>query len=314
MKTSRSARRAARASLAPHLQSTPDLPRHWVVLPQSARKSALESRLLAGLFPSHVGYFPRARLHRVARPLGVEQVIFNYCVRGAGFCELRGKRFTVEAGDLMVVPRGCAHAYGSAAKRPWSVHWFHALGAQLDPLLRELGVSEERPVVYLGKSARLTALFEELRQVLEDDYAPAELLYASQLLNHLLGLMIRLRREQHREAPSAEQRVLASLRHAKQRLDDLPSVSELARVANLSTSHYAALFHELTGASPKRYFSRLRIHRGAQLLATTDQDVGAVARALGYQDPLYFSRAFRRLNGVSPSRYRELRRSAEGAS
>jgi hypothetical protein len=90
-----------------HLHMAADLPRRWIVVPPSDRARALAHPLLEALLPSHVGFFPGARRHRVDRPEGVDQAIFKYCVAGEGWCQVGGRRFDVGAGDLMVV-LGCA--------------------------------------------------------------------------------------------------------------------------------------------------------------------------------------------------------------
>jgi AraC family transcriptional regulator of arabinose operon len=290
-----------------HHHMASDLPRHWIVLPQSVRRAALAQPLLRPLFPTHVGFFPRAVHHRIRRDEGLEQTIVKYCVRGKGWCELDGRRFEINPGDVMVVPRRQSHAYGSDVKRPWTVHWFHAGGENLDGLMRELGVDRTRPVVHLGSDAQLISLFEELRQVLEVDYSPPRLLYAAQLLAHLVGRMIWMSRHNEREIPEAEQRVLMSLDHIKAHLEKPPELTALASLAKLSPSHYSAVFRRLTGYAPKNYATRLRIHRAAQLLGTTNHSVKTVAGMLGYLDPLYFSRLFRLINGTSPTEYRQSR-------
>jgi AraC-like DNA-binding protein len=295
---------AAPFEIRDHLQMAADLPRHWVVLPDSVRTKALSHPLLRGLLPSHVGFFPNAKHHRVRRPEGVGQAIFKYCVRGAGWCELDGRRFAVNPGELMVVPPNVPHAYGAAEERPWTVHWFHVVGEQLGPLIDELGVSRTQPIVRLGQNARLVALLQDLEQVLEDDYAFPHLLFASQLLGHIVGLMIWLRRNDFSDSHDAHQRVLQSVERMKQRLDKPLDVAQLASLANLSSSHYSTLFRRLTGASPTAYFTRLRLHRAAGLLLTTRDSVKIIAARLGYDDALYFSRIFRRCHGVPPSEYR----------
>jgi AraC-like DNA-binding protein len=288
-----------------HHHMATNLPRHWIMLPRPARSKALSDPLLKGLLPSHVGFFPDAKHHRIHRPDGLDSAIFKYCVRGEGWCEVGGRRFDVSPGDLMVIPPHESHAYGATPERPWTVHWFHAVGQHVDLWLRELGVSEKQPVVYLGKHARLVALFQDLERSLEDDYSPPQLLYASQLLGHLVGTMIHLRRAIAVEVPDASRRVLDSAAHMHQRLEAPLQVSELASLANLSPSHYSALFRSLTGYSPKRYLTRLRIRRAAQLLRTTGSSVKDIAAMLGYADPLHFSRAFRAGLGVCPTDYRD---------
>ncbi len=290
-----------------HHHMAADLPRDWIVLPPSARAGACAHPLLKGLLPSHVGFFPRASRHCVHRPTGVEQAIFKYCVRGAGWCEIDGRRHDVRAGDLMVVPPCAPHKYGATPESPWTVHWFHATGEHLEALMSELEVGRAAPIVHLGRDPRLLDLFRDLQPVLDEDYAFPQLLYASQLLGHLVGVMIRLRRERRTETPHASRRVLATVERMKHRLDDALDVVQLATHADLSVSHYAALFRRLTGSSPKVYFDRLRLERAAQLLLTSEQTIGAIARQVGYDDPLHFSRRFKAVRGIAPSAYRQRR-------
>ena len=290
-----------------HHHHTADLPRHWITLPNAARRAAQRHPLLAALFPSHVGFFPRARHHTIERA-GIESTIVNYCVKGAGWCELGGRRFGVEPGDVMVVPSGNAHAYGTTPAQPWTVYWFHVMGKSLPALLLELGVSRAQPVVHIGHRRDLVALFSELRTTLEDDYSEPRLLYASRVLAHLLGVMIRARQEMKRPGQETLLRVRATLEHMQQHYATPLSVETLAAMADLSRSQYALRFRELTGHSPKSHLLRLRIHRATQLLDTTSDSITHIARSVGYEDPLYFSRAFRELHELSPSRYRDARR------
>jgi transcriptional regulator GlxA family with amidase domain len=125
------------------------------------------------------------------------------------------------------------------------------------------------------------------------------------VLTYLVGSMIRASRESSRSGADTASRVRATIAHMRQHFATPLRIETLASMADLSTSQYAVRFRELTGDSPKNYLMRLRIHRATQLLDTTSDSITEVARTVGYDDPLYFSRAFRRLHEVSPSGYRE---------
>jgi AraC family transcriptional regulator of arabinose operon len=279
-----------------------------VVLPRSVVGCARKHALIHGLLPTDVGYFPRARGHRRERPGGADQAIFIYCSRGAGWCELAGRRHSVQAGELLVVPPQAPHAYGADKAQPWSIHWFHATGAMLDSFLNELGVTVDQPVVRIGEDIQLLALFEELLDVVEHGYTTLQLLYASQTLSHLLAVAIRDHRNGSATPSSARQKVNRTIEYMKQHLHQNLRLDALARVANFSRSQYTALFKHQTGYAPMDYFTRLRMHRACQLLDTTELSVKAVAGELGYTDPLYFSRVFRLMNEKTPTGYRQLRK------
>jgi AraC family transcriptional regulator, arabinose operon regulatory protein len=277
-----------------------------VVLPRRVVGRALEHALMSGLLPTDAGFFPKAAGHYIERSTGVNQAIFIYCTHGRGWCALGGQRHPLQAGDLLVLPPETPHAYGADERYPWTIAWVHAAGANVGFFLNELGASVERPVVYLGEDPQLLALFEEVLGVLEHGYAPARLLYASQTLTHLLGMMVWHSQQKWRGDPDPKQKINQSIAYMKQHLETPLQVSTLAALANLSPSHYTALFKQHTGYSPIDYLIRLRMHWACQLLDTTDLPVKSIAASLGYDDPFYFSRIFKTVNETSPSDYRLL--------
>lgn len=84
------------------------------------------------------------------------------------------------------------------------------------------------------------------------------------------------------------------------------SMTELATEVNLSKSQMGRLFVEAYGKSPIAYLTMLRTERMAGLLRTTDAPIAMIARGVGWTDPDFAARQFRRSVGVTPSRYRAI--------
>jgi transcriptional regulator GlxA family with amidase domain len=101
-----------------------------------------------------------------------------------------------------------------------------------------------------------------------------------------------------------EQSIAYMLRH----LDESLQVATLAARASISPSHFFALFKRQIGRAPIDYFIRLRMQHARHLLDETTLCVKEVAAALGYDDPFYFSRVFKAVNRIPPSRYRALQK------
>src|SRR6516165_8695912 len=76
------------------------------------------------------------------------------------------------------------------------------------------------------------------------------------------------------------QRIDKAIEYMSQNLDKPLQASELAAVANVSLSHFFALFKQSMGCSPMDYFTRLRIFRACQLLDSTSARVKEIAAAL----------------------------------
>ena len=81
------------------------------------------------------------------------------------------------------------------------------------------------------------------------------------------------------------------------------TLEQLAQEFDLSKSGLHALFQKHTGRSPMDFFLRLKMKEACKMLRSTSLRVYEVAQRLGYQDPYYFSRIFRKVVGISPKEY-----------
>lgn len=81
------------------------------------------------------------------------------------------------------------------------------------------------------------------------------------------------------------------------------TLSRLALLVNISESRLSHAFKESFGMCPINYLVAFRLERALQLLQS-DMSIGEVSRAVGYEDPLYFSRIFKKKYGSSPSKAR----------
>jgi len=108
------------------------------------------------------------------------------------------------------------------------------------------------------------------------------------------------------DEPAAAAKIGRSVAYMMRHLDKPLQVATLAALANVSPSHYFALFKRLTGHAPIDFFIHLRMHRACELLDSPWLRVKEVAAALGYDDPFYFSRIFKSVNRVAPSQYQAM--------
>jgi AraC family transcriptional regulator len=90
----------------------------------------------------------------------------------------------------------------------------------------------------------------------------------------------------------------------REKIDGEIRLPDLARECGLSTSHFARAFRNSFGMSPYRWLVERRIDQGKALLAASDLPIADIAVRTGFSDQTAFTRAFRRLVGDSPGRWR----------
>jgi len=90
-----------------------------------------------------------------------------------------------------------------------------------------------------------------------------------------------------------------------ERLDDPPSLTELASAAAVSPFHFHRIWRALTGETVAQTILRLRMEASQELLLIKDASVTQTALAVGFGTPQSFARAFRRHTGLTPTAHRD---------
>jgi AraC family transcriptional regulator len=90
----------------------------------------------------------------------------------------------------------------------------------------------------------------------------------------------------------------------KARLAEDISLGKIAAAANLSPSHFARSFGKAKGISPHRFLVQLRLEKARELLRATKVAIVDISAEVGYPDPGYLARVFRRELGITPAAYR----------
>lgn len=244
------------------------------------------------------------------RPAGTLDWLIILTVAGAGrFSADPG--FDAVVGDVVALAPGVPHDYATShLTGRWELLWAHVTAkpewpSMLDWPLRTGGVRALR-LSPGGQTAVRSAFDEAILHHRSASRWRTELAYNA--LERAL-LLCSEEAEDHR-VPDAP--VRAALAHVQSHLAFDLSVEHLARVARLSPSRFAHVFREQVGTPPQRYVERQRIVAASQMLAFTSSPIAVVASAVGFADPLYFSRRFRTVVGRSPSAYRDEARRGSG--
>jgi AraC-like DNA-binding protein/mannose-6-phosphate isomerase-like protein (cupin superfamily) len=260
------------------------------------------------LYVTDLGWYPRASGHERRRDEGADEHILMLCVEGEGVYDVGGREGHLRPGEALLIPRGMPHAYGASDVAPWSIHWVHFLGDDADYYVRLLPDGSCRLPVAAGTMERMADVYRCACASLDRGLSGAVMCYLSHALRHLLGLLFFENRSYDVAARGPSRHDVAGWIDAMiVRIGEPLSLTVMARHAGLSVPQFSAVFRRHAGMTPVNYFIHLKIQRACALLDADRLSIAEVGRAVGYEDPYYFSRTFRRVMGVSPRSFRKQR-------
>lgn len=271
-------------------------------IPADIERSYAAGGMSQQLYLTDIGFYPPVDTHQVDRQIPLKSHVLMYCVSGEGWCVLRGRRQAVKRQSFVVLPAGEAHAYGNLVGKSWEIYWVHFKGQQADTMAERLCGGKFGVGIPLSSRRELLQLFQQMIADLEHEGSREAYSFTNTRLWHLLGDIVYRRRFDLGSEGKAIERSLGIM---KARVEESLNLSDLTDELGLSKTYFCRLFKQRMEQAPIDYFIRLKVQRACQYLDFSDISIQEVAGTLGYDDPYYFSRVFKRIMGVSPLQYRK---------
>lgn len=281
---------------------------HRLVVPRTITKILSTNPLSVDLYPKASGFYKQAKKHTMLRRIHDDNLLI-YCVAGAGEFTVENTQHSINKGDMLLLPSGVPHAYRASDDNPWSIYWIHFAGEKSHDFIDYLQYQKSNLIIPVGVNSHLINSFDLLLESLQSSIHLSSYLHASnilrQILTHipLLRPVAKAQRLAHQFDLERVHAIMQSSLHGQLDLDTL------AQSVNLSKFHFIKRYKELTNTTPINYFLHLKIERACHLLDISTKPIKEISFNLGYEDTYYFSRLFKKIMGISPKQYRQMRNS-----
>lgn len=171
----------------------------------------------------------------------------------------------------------------------------------------ELPSGRRYPLRPIEDPAALCRVEDTLRRLMRDAFAlPQTGMSCLLMLLQLMSELSAAARQQESTRPACSVRMLQLIDYLRENYSEETSVARLAEENGFSVRSLSAQFKAATGETVVGFLQRIRIEKACFFLRCTDMRITEVALAVGFGDPAYFDRLFRRQIGVTPTRYRAL--------
>lgn len=221
----------------------------------------------------------------------------HYIINGVGYLECEGKKYRITKGQSFVVLKNKKVFYYPDKNEPWSYIWVSFTGSEAKSLLK-LTAFGEHPV------CDKIDVYDVYKQFLHKINSKSADIFNSGLLRILISKYIEAFPSQRQETTpdylyAAKQYISAN--YYRQDFN----VCELANAIGLERSYLYRLFRESENTSVIEYIINARLESAKRMLDSGITQIKVISYSTGYENPLYFSNAFKKKYGMSPKRYLE---------
>ncbi|SDC16025.1 AraC-type DNA-binding protein [Paenibacillus sp. UNCCL117] len=244
--------------------------------------------------------------HRVG-PQVLDYYLIHTVVAGQGVFRCRNTDYRLGPGHSFVIFPGELVRYDCEDGNPWKYRWAAFKGARAEELLAVCGLTRNAPTALAERPRRMNALYHKLEQSLRGEGQLRKELAAGGVLRLILAeysTASAVGEVSKEDSPVIERQIEQAIRWLTLQYYQPISIEEMAKSLGYHRTHLSKMFKQHTGLSPMQYLLKVRMER-AKLLLQESLTVEQVASSIGFADPLYFSKQFKKCYGLTPSEYRQ---------
>ena len=249
--------------------------------------------------PLH-SYGPYARNH----------YLFHYCISGTGTListDSKGESHTyqIKSGEGFLIYPKQINTYFADKNHPWEYTWVEFDGLRVKEALELAGLTMDAPVYHSNARDLSLELKNEMLYIVEHCTASK-----FHLIGHLYLFLDALTQSTHSNELTSSSKISdyyikEAIHYIEQNFQNDISIEEIARVCGINRSYFGKIFRKSIGKSPQEFLMNYRMIKATELLSLTSLSISEISQAVGYDNPLHFSRAFKNVYGISPRTWRK---------
>ena len=214
---------------------------------------------------------------------------------------LEGGERSVGKGNAIIFPPHFHYKYTYAQSgKTLKYFWVHFTGSHVLSFLEGLKLMPLSTPLDAGQDTHIALGFQSLF----DSSSKNGLFSRLEIACELEHILITLAKAVHKDSAPPNP-LVRSIEYIKSNFTSDISADKLAEIESLSVSRYNALFTKHMGMPPIRFVIKLRMANACELLENTDMSIRQIGILVGYNDPHFFSKLFKKHVGSSPLQYRQ---------
>jgi AraC-like DNA-binding protein len=235
-----------------------------------------------------------------------DHFLIHYIHSGKGkFC-VGEKEYMLGKGQGFLICPDIVTYYQASFEDPWHYSWVGFHGLKADSILMSTGLTQDNPI-FSSKGDFIDNCFLQINEA--DSLHPgSELRYLGLLCLFLSELVGQSGNEglYGFTASRKEVYIKKAIEYIEINYSRKVRISELAHHLGLDRSYLGSIFKEQLDISLQDFLLNFRMDKACELMKSKNLSIGDISRSVGYDDPLLFSKLFKKNKGLPPREYRKI--------
>jgi len=210
----------------------------------------------------------------------------------------------VVAGTCFFLYPGVWHRYKPDRKSGWEEYWVGFNGFYVEQLFTNGTFDRQNNFVHLGLNKDMLVMFRSLIDTVQASLTG----YPQQMAGitmQILGLINNISLHHEYNNDPVGKLISKAKFIIQESFEKTIDMEKMAKELPMGYSSFRKAFKRITGTSPNQYHLDLRLNRAKDLLMNTALNINEIADQTGFDSIFYFSKIFKKKNGVSPNSYRK---------
>lgn len=236
----------------------------------------------------------------------VDCYVISYLTQGKGTYVLGGKMFTINNGEIYMIPQGIPYSQQGSKSDPYEYYYVAFYGAACEDLMRHAGLTTANPVlkVKAEDSAAVEEMFKAIYDYLgENTYL--SIAKANSVFLDLLCVLFSDVEENCTENRVDSYFVFAAKQYIKDHYKEGIKIADLSRELKLDRTYLSRIFSKYEKITIKNYIINAQLEQAMTLLRDTQMSISKILYECGFTNLTTFYRVFQRVLKQSPSEYRK---------
>lgn len=235
-----------------------------------------------------------------------DHYIIHYIRDGKGIYRVNNTTYHLEKGDGFLIVPNTIVFYQADIESPWSYSWVGFHGLKADSYLKRAGLTVDSPIFRYVKD---NSVKECLKKMIDTKNLTSSreiclLGYLYILLSYIIEAS-ETAGSKDNTPDRKESYIKKAVEFISKNYSRKITVSEIASYVGLDRSYLYTLFNSYLNTSPQEFLVNFRINKACELMKNANLSIANISRSVGYEDPLLFSKMFRKAKGLSPREYRK---------